>query len=121
MCQNHTGNTITQEDLNALAALAGYTLPTPAQLEGTVLPQGWSIVPGEIPAPTRRNSTLVLATPRAGKAPAAAPRPVRTAVAATWFSARPRAAALPHRGQPHPHGPARRRGRNQCPRRARCR
>ena len=51
MCQNHTGNTITQEDLNALAALAGYTLPTPAQLEGTVLPQGWSIVPGEIPAP----------------------------------------------------------------------
>ena len=27
MCQNHTGNTITQEDLNALAALAGYTLP----------------------------------------------------------------------------------------------
>lgn len=51
MCQNHTGNTITQEDLNALAVLAGYTLPTPAQLEGTVLPQGWSIVPGEIPAP----------------------------------------------------------------------
>lgn len=51
MCQNHTGNTITQEDLNALAALAGYTLPTPAQLEGTVLPQGWSVVPGEIPAP----------------------------------------------------------------------
>ena len=51
MCQNHTGNTITQEDLNALAVLAGYTLPTPAQLEGTVLPQGWTIVPGEIPAP----------------------------------------------------------------------
>ena len=51
MCQNHTGNTITQEDLNALASLAGYTLPTPAQLEGTVLPQGWSVVPGEIPAP----------------------------------------------------------------------
>lgn len=51
MCQNHTGNTITQEDLNALASLAGYTLPTTAQLEGTVLPQGWSVVPGEIPAP----------------------------------------------------------------------
>ena len=51
MYQNHTGNTITQEDLNALASLAGYTLPTPAQLEGTVLPQGWSVVPGEIPAP----------------------------------------------------------------------
>lgn len=51
MCQNHTGNTITQEDLNALASLAGYTLPTPVQLEGTVLPQGWSVVPGEIPAP----------------------------------------------------------------------
>lgn len=51
MCQNRTGNTITQEDLNALASLAGYTLPTPAQLEGTVLPQGWSVVPGEIPAP----------------------------------------------------------------------
>lgn len=51
MCQNHTGNTITQEDLNALASLAGYTLPTPAQLEGTVLPQGWSVVLGEIPAP----------------------------------------------------------------------
>lgn len=51
MCQNHTGNTITQEDLNALAVLAGNTLPTPAQLEGTVLPQGWTIVPGEIPAP----------------------------------------------------------------------
>lgn len=51
MRQNHTGNTITQEDLNALASLAGYTLPTPAQLEGTVLPQGWGVVPGEIPAP----------------------------------------------------------------------
>ena len=120
MCQNHTGNTITQEDLNALAALAGYTLPTPAQLEGTVLPQGWSIVPGEIPAPYEAELYAGISDAEGGEGTRR-----RSTTGENGRSRNlvfpPAPEPLPHRGQPHPHGPARRRGRNQCPRRARCR
>lgn len=89
MCQNHTGNTITQEDLNTLAALAGYTLPTPAQLEGTVLPQGWSIVPGEIPAPYEAELYVGISDAEGGEGTTAAPRPVRTDAAVTCSSRPP--------------------------------
>ena len=51
MCQSHPGPEITQEYLNSLAALADYTLPTPAALQATALPNGWEPVPGEVPAP----------------------------------------------------------------------
>ena len=51
MCQSHPGPEITQEYLNSLAALANYTLPTPAALQATTLPNGWEPVPGEVPAP----------------------------------------------------------------------
>ncbi len=51
MCQSHPGPEITQEYLNSLAALANYTLPTPAALQATALPNGWAPVPGEVPAP----------------------------------------------------------------------
>ena len=51
MCQSHPGPEITQEYLNSLAALANYTLPTPAALRATALPNGWEPVPGEVPAP----------------------------------------------------------------------
>ena len=51
MCQSHPGPEITQEYLNSLAALANYTLPTPAGLRATALPNGWEPVPGEVPAP----------------------------------------------------------------------
>ena len=51
MCQSHPGPEITQEYLNSLAALANYTLPTPAALQATALPNGWEPVPGEVPAP----------------------------------------------------------------------
>ena len=51
MCQSHPGPEITQEYLNSLAALANYTLPTPAALQTTALPNGWEPVPGEVPAP----------------------------------------------------------------------
>ena len=51
MCQSHPGPEITQEYLNSLAALANYTLPTPAALQATALPNGWVPVPGEVPAP----------------------------------------------------------------------
>ena len=40
MCQSHPGPEITQEYLNSLAALADYTLPTPAALQATALPNG---------------------------------------------------------------------------------
>ena len=46
MCQSHPGPEITQEYLNSLAALANYTLPTPAALRATALPNGWEPVPG---------------------------------------------------------------------------
>ena len=45
MCQSHPGPEITQEYLNSLAALANYTLPTPAALQATALPNGWEPVP----------------------------------------------------------------------------
>ena len=51
MCQSYPGPEITQEYLNSLAALANYTLPTPAALQATALPNGWTPVPGEVPAP----------------------------------------------------------------------
>ena len=51
MCQSHPGPEITQEYLNSLATLANYTLPTPAALWATALPNGWEPVPGEVPAP----------------------------------------------------------------------
>ncbi len=89
MCQSHPGPEITQEYLNSLATLANYTLPTPAALWATALPNGWEPVPGEVPAPYQAELYTGISDAEGEKEPAAAPPPARTAAAATWSSRPP--------------------------------
>ena len=90
MCQSHPGPEITQEYLNSLAALANYTLPTPAALQATTLPNGWEPVPGEVPAPYKAELyDRHQRRRRRTREPAAAPPPARTVAAATWSSRPP--------------------------------
>lgn len=63
MCHTNPAETtpITQQYLNSLAALAGYTLPEQGELTATALPGTWQVAEGQTPAPYQaelyRNST----------------------------------------------------------------
>ena len=89
MCQSHPGPEITQEYLNSLAALANYTLPTPAALQATALPNGWVPVPGEVPAPYKAELYTGISDAEGGEGTRRRSTPARTAAAAIWSSRPP--------------------------------